>query len=1855
MSKTSPRSAMRIGALALGLALLSGFLSPARAQIIADDAALPFPAVTWDTTVPVPAASCARTITANVVALDQPYYWNRLGAYEPQGMIYALEHDVVATGQVDSNCTRLPLTAGNVRLRSDKRPRPLVLRMNVGDCLQINFKNLLSVAARDEEQPHTRAASIHVQGMQYVNSINDGGLNVGLNAGGGVIDPGQVTTYTLYAQAEGTFLMYSGGAMFGGNGDGGSISAGLFGAVNVQPKGARWYRSQVTETEFSFATTSTNAQGYPVINYEKTYTTLYNPYCFPTPATTPVLNMLGPANNILYSDLTAIIAGPSASYTFDETQVPRVGSNTTGHYPQRQQPYREFTIIFHDEVGAVQAFPVFEDATLSHTLHSVRDAFAINYGAAGAGAEVFANRLGVGPMTDCVECLYEEFFLTSWAVGDPAMVVDVPANAPCTVAQLKRGQNCVPTPGKKATRAYYPADPSNVYHSYLNDHVKFRNLHAGIEDHHIFHLHAHQWVHTPNTQNSSYHDSQAIGQGSAYTYEIAWGGSGNKNKTPGDSIFHCHFYPHFAQGMWGLWRVHDVLEKGTKIGADGRPTFLSSGTNITTTTRALPDGEIKYGTPIPGLVPLPGLPMAPVPANVTLFNGQYNGAPATNPGYPFFVPGIAGHRPPHPPLDTLDDGGLPRHVITALPSAVTLPPGSEAHTRHNFMKHPMNLTANFLPDAGTATENVAMTFHEQASHATFTPTGAAATFPTNGRPRTPGAPFADPCPAGSVSPRIYKAAVIQMDMVLNKVGWHFPQQRLITLWEDVKPTLAGTRPPEPFFFRAASNECIVFHHTNLTPNEYHLDDFQVRTPTDVISQHIHLVKFDVLASDGGGNGFNYEDGTFSAEEVHHRIEQIRAGNGCLGGVHGGDPLDNNIPGNNPLGPCPVIEAHPYFAGTGVDADCDTVNDWEGAQTTVQRWYADALDSNPVDDPYPAPRTLRTVFTHDHFGPSSHQQAGLYAGLIIEEAGSTWYHNESGVQLSTASSGRIDGGPTSWQARIVGANETFREFLLEFADFQLAYEPNRFGPQPDSALQISCPANPLGALPSYADNATAINPPNRKDVDGPKLFEKAQVCPVQTCDPDGPYFPSIEPLGALPLPCPEAVSAADPGFGVVNYRSEPIGLRVHNPSGFPSKQTLGDAGDLSFAYETRTDRAIPELNDAINPWVPYPPLTGGLFKGDPFTPLMRIYEGDAMKVRFLVGAHEEEHNFSINGMKWYFEPDWKDSGFRNSLMAGISEFFDLEIPRIPSLGTTLDGRFADYLYRPSISQDFQWNGIWGLIRAYRGLQANLPALPTNPDGAGMTNELLSGTTDQGVFATKPISQPTSDAPAPAPVPSDEVATGKAIGPNVFSPAPGGSLQPVACPAGAPIKHFEVAAIWATQGLPDRTLIYNSRATEVKHFEKAGGVDECRFDPSTTSWVTTGGDFGPLHDPTAIMFVRSQDLDINGQLKPSVKAEPLIIRANAGDCIELRLTNRIPNSYTDLWGHSSVPMIIEDFNANDVKPSLHVGLHPQLVTYDVRQSDGNNVGLNRAGWAQQTVPPGQSITYYWYAGDLVISGGVPTWRPIEYGTIGLTSSDPIKHSNKGAVGALIIEPAGASWSYDLEPVAAGAFDILRKTRAAATVNLPNGKSFREFVSIFHDNINLRYSSGENGGDPVKNLFVLKDATEAGQDGLNYRSEPLWFRNGWASETPMTYTRFFPQWDESMFDYWVGARPETPIFKAAPGAAGRFRVVHPAGDTQNQVWEVTGHIWQEEPYVNSSLALGHNVLSNGFPGSNWFGSRMGIGPSTHFDNLFGSLGGPWRINGENLYRTYVSWATDDGAWGILSNTGNPSTVTPASQDHD
>ena len=655
-----------------------------------------------------------------------------------------------------------------------------------------------------------------------------------------------------------------------------------------------------------------------------------------------------------------------------------------------------------------------------------------------------------------------------------------------------------------------------MHHSYISDFVKFRNVHTGKE-HHIFHLHNHQWLFNPNDDNSNYIDAQGIGPGGGYTYEINFGGSGNRNKSAGDAIFHCHFYPHFAQGMWELWRIHDVLETGTPLqasagGFHAEPFGLRDGTPAADPAggraRALPDGEIVAGTPIPAVVPLPGKAMAPVPGKVTVVPKISNGItvgsnakvarpvsatacdsgdpaaacfdPANvhaslnpkgirNPGFPFWIAGVestVGQRMPTPPLDMHAgaggwDGGLPRHALdgyaaSGCTTGDTRPLCSAGKQSHLDMTKEVHRAAPvWFPEDGTDLEKAAMAFHARREHAStavlLDGTTRAGAFVTNGSGRpVPGAPFHDPCvddrgtllntgvlgsffdgtggtsvrgssPFSADAPRVYKGANIQFDVVLNKLGYHFPQERILTLWEDAVPTIQKKRAPEPMVLRMNTFDCVMYHHTNLVPAVYELDDYQIRTTTDIIGQHIHLPKWDLTTTDGSANGWNYEDGTLSPDAVRERIHAINAFNPS----GAGNPTDST---NRAPGTVLIPAKHPFFAATSPGG-----LDWTGARTTLQRWFSDPVVN--VDGQH---RGLGIIFTHDHFGPSTHQQVGLYATVLTEPPGSTWVHNETGVPFYT----RPDGGPTSWQAAILTKDgvDSHREFYFEYSDFQHAYEP-----------------------------------------------------------------------------------------------------------------------------------------------------------------------------------------------------------------------------------------------------------------------------------------------------------------------------------------------------------------------------------------------------------------------------------------------------------------------------------------------------------------------------------------------------------------------------------------------------------------------------------------------------------------------------------------------------------------------------------------------------------------------------------------------------------------------------------------------
>ena len=1148
-------------------------------------------------------------------------------------------------------------------------------------------RQLVRASKVSVDRPRTRAASLHVTGLALapmtrrecpLNAACGGdGSNVGLPENQGVVfnpatskdvidgflgslaKPGQKVVTRWRAGKEGTYFAYSTAAPIGGEGDGGQIGLGLFAAVNVEPQGSRWYRSQLSHDELQRATRAAPAgrHAYRDIDYESRRDVGAG-------ATRPILNMRD-GNRLVHSDLNAIIvlpegpdSGSAAPACKDEQK--NIFGNSCG------QSFREFTVILHDEIHAQQAFAELEDP--NNPLHYVKDGMGINYGASGMGSAVMSTPLQrkVGVAKNCPECRAEEFFLSSWANGDPALV-------------LKWDDA-----GQQPVGARYKDDPSNVHHSYLGDAVRFRNLHAGPKETHVFHLHAHQWVLDASDPDSTYLDSQTISPGATFSYGIEFGGSGNRNYTPGDSIFHCHLYPHFAQGMWELWRVHDVFEDGNDRGLydPNQP----AGPQNDPRWRRLPDAEVAGGTEAPAVVPVPGQALAPLPS-------------ASFAGYPFYIPGQAGHRPPQPPLDmdvtaagydpasgiepeaaSVVNGGLPRHIVVGgtLRSARTDPAvrehalatgGAAAQliAQRVAKQDPIALNAfaavwdqieiKPLPHSGTAAEQAAMRFHagglaadgltpRQASlpHARWWPQGsgyatefaarvsgqgarndAEATFFVNGRPPAAGAPYANPCPVNAPR-RHYRAAFIQTELTYNRHGWFDPQGRIVSLENDIKDIIDPeyrTRLPEPLFFRANSGDCIDFKSSNFVPSALNADDFQVYTPTDTIGQHIHLVKFDVTSSDGSGNGWNYEDGTFSPDEVR---ERIFAHNRRVAATGQGQPLA-------PL-------AHPLFrpggdihtAGAGghaghkalldkglcparrpgqIEADYEHALRREhpfcGAQRTTQLWWADPIINHKGKD-----NTLRTVFSHDHFGPSSHQQHGLYAGLVIEPANSVWARVDQAVQPADWETVPAQAGVALNCALGAPGRSPLCDKVLGGANLALPVPADRQRERDPILGQVE-PRDPLvlradGGPTSTMANVIAPSCIGHSDSNPlqPASGRRAGAGAASECAPSDQtrrefalasadfgiaYNTALEPINPEPrgpdsglrdhsavrfgqrhvalLPArPLGISSEDPGSQFVNYRHEPLALRIADITAVQAGAADEALGGFNYRQSTR---------------------------------------------------------------------------------------------------------------------------------------------------------------------------------------------------------------------------------------------------------------------------------------------------------------------------------------------------------------------------------------------------------------------------------------------------------------------------------------------------------------------------------------------------------------------------------------------------------------------------------------------------------------------------------------------------------------
>ncbi len=609
-----------------------------------------------------------------------------------------------------------------------------------------------------------------------------------------------------------------------------------------------------------------------------------------------------------------------------------------------------------------------ETVQLAQDEMPVTSGFGFNYG---------SEPIGLRNDERCGDCVGEETSLSSWAYGDPALVKLASGLGPWEPGTAAAAESCgLDRPGFDADSCF----TSNVVHAYSADPIKFRYGMAGGRETHVFHMHAHTWLAddkdtgaagpTPSTPSATAQaesqtiDSQTFGPNEMFTADLLFG-AGSRPGTIGDSIFHCHLYPHFADGFWAMFRVHDVLEDGTGTTPDGIrvPTLLALAA-------------------VTGQAGEPAAPPAPT---------------ADNPGYPRFIPGEVGWRAPQPPLGVKDAGALaPRFVAGARLDEQSAAVAVETAVRNRL----------------------------------------------SGGASKPGAPFRDPCPTGSREVT-YKVSAIQTDIVYNERGDHDTQGRILVLDSDVDAVLAGTKAPEPLFARVNAGDCVTWELTNRLPNWFGADAFQQLTQTNMFGQHIHLVKFDVLASDGASNGWNYQQAAFSRVQADFNAATAAGAEGCT------------------VADCRLELPTSYSPTT-------TSKGLAPGQTIVERWYADY--------------ELRTVFTHDHHFAAVDQNRGLYGAVVVEPAGTDFRDPRTGAFLSpaTAAGRGIPRCGTACEGKAVGAvldvigpgaDDDFRDFGLAIADF---VSLTRKGGDPRTrAGTINPPAAPE-ELPSEDPGVMAIN-------------------------------------------------------------------------------------------------------------------------------------------------------------------------------------------------------------------------------------------------------------------------------------------------------------------------------------------------------------------------------------------------------------------------------------------------------------------------------------------------------------------------------------------------------------------------------------------------------------------------------------------------------------------------------------------------------------------------------------------------------------------------------------------------------------
>ena len=382
-----------------------------------------------------------------------------------------------------------------------------------------------------------------------------------------------------------------------------------------------------------------------------------------------------------------------------------------------------------------------------------------------------------------------------------------------------------------------------------------------------------------------------------------------------------------------------------------------------------------------------------------------------------------------------------------------------------------------------------MNFHATAGgFATATPLGGAATFKVNGHPAKQGAPYADPCfdDAGNV---ITNMRYLQGG---GHPARHQAQQGGLAL-PAVPHARSVERRREPARRHQGAGAVLLPRQQRRVHRVLaHQPGAQQvpgrRLPGDDADRHPgpahppgevrrHLLRRQRQRLELRGRHLRRRGG--AGAHLRHPPAPSPAA--------AAKPLDRCTPTapsaarRRPTARCPrSTRTSPQFQ----DADCNGVNDFLGAQTTIQRWWADPITNQDGSQPHPAHRSSPTTTS---VPPPTSRRASTPAWSSSPPArpGSTTRPACSSAPTaappSATTAARRAGRPPS---RARSAKDNYREFMIEFARL-----PAGLHARAARSARTRIPRSAGSTRP-----APSIRPA-AEEIGLPDLYAKADECPV----------------------------------------------------------------------------------------------------------------------------------------------------------------------------------------------------------------------------------------------------------------------------------------------------------------------------------------------------------------------------------------------------------------------------------------------------------------------------------------------------------------------------------------------------------------------------------------------------------------------------------------------------------------------------------------------------------------------------------------------------------------------------------------